>query len=191
LREDNADLRLIPKGYELGLVSETHWRAFEIKHQAIITEQERMKTTWVRPHTEIGQHIETLLMQPLAREYSLEDLLRRPNVSYSDLMAINTLGPGVDNLAVAEQIEIQIKYAGYITRQQDEIARQLRHEETKLPIKLDYANVVGLSTEVRQKLTSIRPVTIGMASRIPGVTPAAISLLLVHLKKSGASQSHA
>ena len=191
LREDNADLRLMPKGYELGLVSETHWRAFEIKHQSIITEQERMKTTWVRPHTEIGQQIETLLMQPLTREYSLEDLLRRPNVSYTDLMAITALGPGVDNLAVAEQIETQIKYAGYITRQQDEIARQLRNEETKLPIKLDYSNVVGLSTEVRQKLASIRPVTIGIASRIPGVTPAAISLLLVHLKKSGASQSHA
>jgi tRNA uridine 5-carboxymethylaminomethyl modification enzyme len=143
-----------------------------------------MRTTWVRPHTVVGKQIETLLEQPLAHEYSLEDLLRRPTISYADLMAIDTIGPGVENLAVAEQIEVQIKYAGYIERQQEEIARQLRNEETQLPEKLDYADVVGLSTEVRQKLANVRPATIGMASRIPGVTPAAISLLLVHLKKN-------
>ncbi|MCE3237287.1 MAG: mnmG [Gammaproteobacteria bacterium] len=184
LREDNADLRLTPKGYALGLVNEEHWRAFEMKRHALITEQERMRTTWVRPHTVVGKQIETLLEQPLAHEYSLEDLLRRPTISYADLMAIDTIGPGVENLAVAEQIEVQIKYAGYIERQQEEIARQLRNEETQLPEKLDYADVVGLSTEVRQKLANVRPATIGMASRIPGVTPAAISLLLVHLKKN-------
>ncbi len=183
LREDNADLRLMPKGYELGLVDEEHWRAFEMKRHAIMTEQERMRTTWVRPRTVVGDQIEMLLAQPLVREYSLEDLLRRPSVSYADLMGVDTIGPGVENLAVAEQIEVQIKYAGYIERQQDEITRQLRNEETKLPEKLDYADVVGLSTEVRQKLANVRPATIGMASRIPGVTPAAISLLLVHLKK--------
>ncbi len=184
LREDNADLRLMPKGFELGLVDETSWRAFEKKRSTIITERKRMHETWVRPNTDLGTQIEAVLEQPLQREYSLEELLRRPTVSYASLMSINTLGPGVDDPNIAEQIEIQIKYAGYIDRQQDEIARQLRNEETKLPAKLDYANVVGLSTEVRHKLSAARPATIGMASRIPGVTPAAISLLLVHLKKS-------
>ena len=128
------------------------------------------------------------MAQPLQREYSLEELLRRPNVSYENLMSVETLGPGVTDASVAEQIEIQIKYAGYIDRQQDEIARQLRNEETKIPEKTDYAKVIGLSTEVRHKLNAARPATIGMASRIPGVTPAAISLLLVHLKKSSMSR---
>ena len=189
LREDNADLRLMPKGFELGLVNETAWRALENKRHAITTEKKRLHATWVRPGTESGNQIETLLGQPLPREYSLEELLRRPNVSYANLMSLDTFGPGVDDAIVAEQIEIQIKYAGYIDRQQDEIARQLRNEETKLPLKLDYKKVVGLSTEVRQKLTAERPATVGMASRIPGITPAAISLLLVHLKKS--STDHA
>jgi tRNA uridine 5-carboxymethylaminomethyl modification enzyme len=184
LREDNADLRLTPKGYALGLVNEAHWRAFEMKRHSLITEQERMRTTWVRPHTAAGKQIEALLGQSLAHEYSLEDLLRRPTITYKDLMAIDTVGPGVESLAVAQQIEVHIKYAGYIERQQEEIARQLRNEETQLPEKLDYADVVGLSTEVRQKLANVRPTTIGMASRIPGITPAAISLLLVHLKKN-------
>ncbi len=184
LREDNADLRLMPKGFELGLVDETKWRVFENKRNAITAEQQRLRETWVRPNTELGSQIETVLTQPLLREHSLEELLRRPNVSYESLMSISMLGPGVADLSVAEQIEIHIKYAGYIDRQQAEIARQLRNEETKIPAKLDYANVVGLSTEVRQKLSAARPATIGMASRVPGVTPAAISLLLVHLKKS-------
>ncbi len=188
LREDNADLRLTPKGFELGLVNETNWRLFENKRTAIVDEYKRMRDTWVRPNTELGSQIETVIAQPLQREHSLEELLRRPNVTYESLMAIDTLGPGAIDPFVAEQIEIQIKYAGYINRQQDEIARQLRNEETKLPAKLDYANVVGLSTEVRIKLNAARPATIGMASRIPGVTPAAISLLLVHLKKSSMGQ---
>ncbi len=189
LREDNADLRLTPKGFELGLVSETRWRAFETKRNAIQAEQARMRDTWVRPQTDLGSQIETLLEQPMQREYSLEELLRRPTVSYENLMSIEALGPGTAEPTVAEQVEIQIKYAGYIDRQQDEIARQLRNEETKIPAKIDYAKVVGLSTEVRHKLNAVRPETIGMASRIPGVTPAAISLLLVHLKKSNLSQS--
>lgn len=184
LREDNADLRLMPKAFELGLIDEATWHIFENKRNAIDTEKKRLKDTWVRPETDLGRQVETVLAQPLPREYSLEELLRRPNVSYENLMAVDTLGPGVLDSSVAEQIEIQIKYAGYIDRQQDEIARQMRNEETKLPLKLDYNDVVGLSTEVRIKLNAARPATIGMASRIPGITPAAISLLLVHLKKS-------
>lgn len=184
LREDNADLRLTPKGFELGLIDETRWQAFENKRTAIAIEKERIYSTWIRPNTKIGNAIEAVIQQPLSREYRLEDLLRRPNVTYADLMSIDSIGPGVTDIKVAEQIEIQIKYAGYIERQQDEISRQRRHEEAKLPDMFDYTKVVGLSTEVRQKLISHRPETIGMASRIPGVTPAAISLLLVHLKKS-------
>ncbi len=184
LREDNADLRLMPKGFELGLVDEKEWRIFENKRSVITAEQKRMRETWVRPGTETSTAIEAVLAQPLQREYNLEDLLRRPNVSYAGLMSINALGPGINDIKIAEQIEIQIKYAGYIDRQQDEIARQSRNEETRIPAKLDYAKVVGLSTEARQKLNNVRPTTVGMASRIPGITPAAISLLLVHLKKS-------
>jgi tRNA uridine 5-carboxymethylaminomethyl modification enzyme len=184
LREDNADLRLTPKGFELGLINEAQWHVFETKQRAITTERERLKSTWVRPNTDSGKQVETLLNQPLAREYNLEDLLRRPNISYQDLMKLDTIGPGVDDVKAAEQVEIQIKYAGYIERQQDEIARQLRNEETKIPAQFDYTKVIGLSTEIRQKLNAARPTTIGIASRIPGVTPAAISLLLVYLKKS-------
>jgi tRNA uridine 5-carboxymethylaminomethyl modification enzyme len=184
LREDNADLRLTPKGFELGLVDEKRFHAFEIKNKAITAEKERLHQTWVRPTETLGQQIETLLQQALPREYRLEEILRRPNVTYQDLMSLDALKPGVSDPKVAEQVQIQIKYAGYIDRQQDEIARQLRHEESKIPVSLNYDNVVGLSAEVRQKLINVRPATIGMASRIPGITPAAISLLLVHLKKS-------
>lgn len=184
LREDNADLRLTPKGFELGLVSEADWLTFETKRLAIQTEKERVFSTWVRPNTDLGSAVSSLLDQPLAREYRLEELLRRPNVTYDDLMSINALNPGEIDAKVAEQVEIQVKYAGYIDRQTDEIARQLRNEETKIPSKLDYSHVVGLSTEVRQKLNNTKPATVGSASRIPGVTPAAISLILVHLKKA-------
>jgi tRNA uridine 5-carboxymethylaminomethyl modification enzyme len=184
LREDNADLRLTPKGYELGLVTNTQWQQFSIKHQAIEAEKERMKTTWVRPQTEIGAHIEALIQQPLTREYRLLDLLRRPHLTYNDLMSIAALNPGEIDSKVAEQVEIQIKYAGYIDRQSDEVARQLRNETTKIPKNINYQHVVGLSTEVQQKLTLAKPETIGQASRIPGVTPAAISLILVYLKKA-------
>jgi tRNA uridine 5-carboxymethylaminomethyl modification enzyme len=184
LREDNADLRLTAKGFELGLVDNMRWQTFETKRSAIQAEQERLQSTWVRPDTEIGKAVETVLQQSLPREYRLTDLLRRPAVSYADLMSVDGIGPGVIDEKVAEQIEIQIKYAGYIDRQQDEIARQLRNEETKIPQQMNYDNVVGLSTEVRQKLNASRPTTVGMASRIPGVTPAAVSLLLVHMKKS-------
>lgn len=182
LREDNADLRLTEKGFELGLVSEDHFRLFENKRNTIIKEQKRLETTWIHPATEKGQAIEKLLQQPLAREYSLMDLLRRPNIHYFNLLtAINF--EFVEETC-AEQVEIQAKYAGYIDRQQDEIARQMRNEEARIPVHFDYLRVNGLSNEVRQKLMSIKPTTIGMASRIPGVTPAAISLLLVYLKKA-------
>jgi len=184
LREDNADLRLTPKGYELGLVNAHRFQQFDKKRHAITIEKERLYSSWARPDTKIAKAIEALTQQPLAREYRLEELLRRPTISYQDLMAIEDIGPGVDDDKVAEQVETQIKYAGYIERQHDEIARQLRQEEAKIPANLDYAKVVGLSTEVRQKLSTAKPSTIGMASRIPGMTPAAISLLLVHLKKS-------
>ncbi len=184
LREDNADLRLTPKGYELGLVNEHRFQQFDKKRHAVDAEKARMHATWARPDSKIGKAIEALTNQPLMREYRLEELLRRPTISYQDLMSIEDIGPGVANDKVAEQVETQIKYAGYIERQHDEIAKQLRHEETKIPAKMDYTTVVGLSSEVKQKLQSVKPETIGMASRIPGMTPAAISLLLVHLKKS-------
>lgn len=184
LREDNADLRLTPKGFALGLVSEKDYQHFDTKRSAIQTEKERLFSTWARPNTTTGDAISQLLAQPLAREYRLEDLLRRPTVSYQALMSIDGIGPGAFDQKVAEQVEIQIKYAGYIDRQTDEIARQMRNEQTKIPSQFDYNKVSGLSTEVRQKLTLAKPATIGMASRIPGVTPAAISLLLVYLKKA-------
>ena len=186
LREDNADVRLTAKGFELGLVDQHRWQTFENKHSATLAEKQRIYNTWVRPDTQLGKSIEALLQQPLAREYRLEDILRRPHVTYRDLMTIAEIGPGVLDPKVAEQVEIQVKYAGYIDRQQDEIARFVRNEESRIPTNIDYAEVVGLSTEVRQKLATHRPTTIGMASRVPGVTPAAISLLLVHLKKSKA-----
>jgi tRNA uridine 5-carboxymethylaminomethyl modification enzyme len=183
LREDNADLRLTTKGYELGLVGDVQWTAFSIKQESVIAEKERMRTTWIRPDTELGKAAEVLLKQSLPREYRAEDLLRRPEVTYRDLMGLAQLGPGVTDDKVAEQVEIQTKYAGYIDRQQDEIARQLRSEELKLPKHLNYDDVIGLSTEVKMKLKAALPATLGMASRVQGVTPAAISLLLVHIKK--------
>lgn len=184
LREDNADLRLTPKGFELGLVDDSRFRYFETKRAAIVEEQARLFSTWARPGTEVAAMIETLIEQPLTREYRLEELLRRPNLTYQDLMTVTGIGPGILDDKAAEQVEIQIKYAGYIDRQQDEIDRQLRNEESRIPENFNYEKVIGLSVEVRQKLLNVKPATIGMASRIPGVTPAAISLLLVYMKKS-------
>lgn len=183
LREDNADLRLTQKGFELGLVHHEQYNLFSKKQAMIDNENKRIQKTWIRPATPEGEAIEKMLNQPLVREYRLLDLLRRPEVSYESLMSITGIGPGVEDPAVAEQVEIQTKYAGYIDRQQDEITKQQRHEETRLPLNFPYDKVPGLSTEVRQKLLQAKPETIGMAARIPGVTPAAISLLLVFLKK--------
>jgi tRNA uridine 5-carboxymethylaminomethyl modification enzyme len=186
LREDNADLRLTPIAHEMGLIDEVHWRMFNEKREAIEKERTRLHNTWLYPsRIDEARAIEILGEKP-AREYRLEELLRRPDVSYEKLMKLETAGPGVDNIAVAEQVETQIKYDGYIARQAEDIARNRSREETALPDALDYANVVGLSNEVRQKLSQQRPATVGQAARIPGITPAAISLLLIHLKKSRA-----
>ncbi|OGT36982.1 MAG: tRNA uridine-5-carboxymethylaminomethyl(34) synthesis enzyme MnmG [Gammaproteobacteria bacterium RIFCSPHIGHO2_12_FULL_37_14] len=187
LREDNADLRLTPKAFEFGLIDSKRWQYFENKRVAIEQEKVRLQSTFVHPHTNVAKQIENLLDgQLLTHEYHLIELLRRPNITYRDLMAFQALGPGLDDEKAAEQIEIQIKYAGYIDRQQDEIAKFSRQEIIKLPNDIHYDNVIGLSTEIRQKLTTIRPATIGQASRIQGMTPAAISLLLVHLHRKRA-----
>ena len=185
LREDNADIRLTAKGRELGLVDDARWAAFNEKMEIIEKESQRLKETWIhKDHVAVDQ-VNALLKTPLTREASLEDLIRRPEIRYNDLMAIDGLGSEFDNQAALEQVEIHTKYAGYIARQQDEINKQLRHEQTVLPKDFDYSTVSGLSNEVIAKLTDSRPDTIGQASRISGITPAAISLLLVYLKKQG------
>jgi tRNA uridine 5-carboxymethylaminomethyl modification enzyme len=188
LREDNADLRLTAKGRELGLVDDARWRAFETKREAIEREAQRLRDTWVTPSSVPEADARRVLGQPLAREYRLVDLLRRPEVNYASLMTLPGAGTPVDDPLVAEQLEVQAKYAGYIERQQDEIERHRRYHELRLPAQLDYAQVTGLSNEVRQKLAKQRPETLGQAARIPGVTPAAISLLLIYLKKASGSE---
>jgi tRNA uridine 5-carboxymethylaminomethyl modification enzyme len=185
LREDNADIRLTEKGRELGLVNDERWQAFNEKMEVIEKEKQRIKETWIHKDHAVVDQVNALLKTPLTREASLEDLLRRPEIRYDDLMAIDGLGSELTNQAALEQVEIHTKYAGYIARQQDEINKQLRHEETILPKEFDYSTVSGLSNEVVAKLTDARPDTIGQASRISGITPAAISLLLVYLKKQG------
>lgn len=177
------DLRLTPKGRELGLVDDTRWQHFESKQTSVASESERLKNILVHPATEEAAHIEKFLQQPLSKEYRLLELLRRPELNYADLMSVAAFGPGLSDHTAAAQIEIQVKYAGYIERQEDEIARQLKQETTKIPASMDYSNISGLSTELRQKLALTQPATVGMAARIPGMTPAAISLLLVHLKR--------
>lgn len=183
LREDNADLRLTAIGRELGLVSEIRWQSFCEKQKYIQQETERLHQFFVRPETLHAEAVENKFQQKLLREYRLLELLKRPEISYTELMRIEGVGPGVVDSAVAEQIEIQAKYGGYIERQNSEIDRQKRHEEMSLPLNFDYREVKGLSAEVCEKLNRNQPTTLGQASRIPGVTPAAISLLLVHLKK--------
>lgn len=184
LREDNADLRLTAIGRELGAVDDERWQAFDLKQASIVREQQRLCDIWVRPDSDDAA--QTLVLGgEVAREFRAEELLRRPGVTYATLMKLSGVGPGVADAKVAEQIEIQAKYSGYITRQHDEIERQRRNEETTLADDLDYNLVQGLSTEARLKLIKTRPTTLGQAARIPGMTPAAISLLLVHLKKRG------
>ncbi|WP_462150476.1 tRNA uridine-5-carboxymethylaminomethyl(34) synthesis enzyme MnmG [Pseudoalteromonas xiamenensis] len=185
LREDNADLRLTAKGRELGLVDEARWAAFNEKLEVMEQETQRIRGTWIHKDHPALDAVNNLLKAPLSREASLEDLLRRPEINYHDLMAIEGLGSESENLQALEQVEIQTKYAGYIARQQDEIEKQMRHEQTALPLDFDYRQVSGLSNEVITKLSDARPQTIGQASRISGITPAAISLLLVYLKKQG------
>ena len=182
LREDNADLRLTPVAHEMGLVSEEHWRVFSEKSEAITHEQHRLSGLTVLPDSEPGREIAVHLEKPLSRDYKASDLLRRPELDYEKLTA--AIGGAVNDAAVAEQVEIQAKYAGYLERQHAEIEKARRHEQTQIPNVINYQSVRGLSAEVCQKLTDHRPETIGQASRIPGVTPAAISLLMVHLKKA-------
>lgn len=185
LREDNADIRLTPIGRELGLVDDFRWKAFNNKMEAIEIERQRLKQNWIyKDHPKVDE-VNELLKSPLSRDASLEDLVRRPEVNYKDLMKIEGLGPGPEDESAGEQAEIQIKYAGYISRQQDEIEKTVRNENTLLPLDFDYAKVKGLSNEVMNKLNDAQPETIGKASRISGVTPAAVSLLLVNLKKQG------
>jgi tRNA uridine 5-carboxymethylaminomethyl modification enzyme len=183
LREDNADLRLTETGRRLGLVDDARWIAFEAKRVAIAREQERLKTTWVHPRVVGAEAAQRVLGQPLEREYTLGSLLRRPDVSYPALMTLPGAGPGVADPQVAEQVEIQAKYFGYIERQKEEIERNEGQEGARLPADLDYRTVRGLSIEVQQKLNQHRPETLGQAARISGVTPAAISILLVHMKR--------
>ena len=181
LREDNADLRLTEIGRKLGLVDDARWSAFSRKREAIERERARLRSTWINPRT-----LPAVDGQAIEREYSLEDLLRRPAVSYRSLMATGAAGAGVEDQAVADQVEIETKYEGYVARQREEVARRAGQDSVRLPADLDYALVRGLSTEARQKLAAFRPETIGLAARISGITPAAISLLLVHLKKRAA-----
>jgi tRNA uridine 5-carboxymethylaminomethyl modification enzyme len=183
LREDNADLRLTAKGHELGCVDDARFAAFEQKRKAIEVETARLRQVWAAPTNALGAEIRTALDIEITRETSAHDLLRRPELDYASLMRVPALGPGVSDARVAEQVEVTAKYSGYLERQRDEIERQRRHEETLLPATFDYAAVSGLSAEVRQKLERSRPQTLGQAMRISGVTPAAISLLLVHLKR--------
>ncbi|WP_127026387.1 tRNA uridine-5-carboxymethylaminomethyl(34) synthesis enzyme MnmG [Rheinheimera mangrovi] len=185
LREDNADIRLTAKGRELGLVDDDRWAAFNLKIEQIELERQRLKQQWIHPQHAALAEVNKLVKTPLSKEASLEDLIRRPEVNYKDLMNIDLVGPGLTDPAAAEQVEIQIKYEGYINRQQDEISKQERNENTRLPVGFDYKVVKGLSNEVILKLNQVQPETMGQASRISGITPAAISLLLVYLKKQG------
>ena len=183
LREDNADLRLTETGRRLGLVDDARWVAFNRKRDAIAQEQERLKATWVSPKSLRAELADRVLGKSIEREYSLMDLLKRPGVTHASLASLAASGEFAIDAAVAEQVEIQAKYQGYITRQQDEVARTEHHESLALPCDLDYGTVRGLSIEVQQRLNQHRPETVGQASRISGITPAAISLLLVHLKR--------
>lgn len=186
LREDNADLRLTEKGRALGLVDDVRWQKFSEKQQAIVNEQRRMASIWLRPEDVEPELAEALLGQPLAHEVNLLDLLKRPELDYNKLMQLPGAGDPVPDDAVSGQVEIQAKYAGYISRQQAEVEKHRQHEEMRLPESIEYNKVTGLSAEVTLKLTEHKPTTIGQASRISGITPAAISLLLVHLKSKSA-----
>lgn len=185
LREDNADVRLTQKGRELGLVTDHQFALFEQKMEQIEHEKQRLRATWVHKDHPGVNELNTLLKNPLSKEANLEELVRRPEVHYRDLTALPSFGPGIEDQRTAEQVEIQIKYAGYIERQKDEIAKAIRHENTLLPLDFDYGIISGLSNEVIAKLNEHMPETVGQAARISGVTPAAISMLLVHLKKLG------
>ena len=184
LREDNADLRLTEIGRDLGLVDDKRWQQFSDKRECVEKETQRLASTWEQPKTPAGDLVDSLVEKPINREYSLMDLIKRPGINYSDVAGIK--GEASKNPQVAAQVEIQIKYSGYIDRQSEEIDRLRRYENTIFPENFDYHVIEGLSNEVKQKLSDARPETLARASRVPGVTPAAISLLLIYLKKYGA-----
>ena len=185
LREDNADLRLTAAGREMGLVDDERWARFNEKLESIELERQRLKDIWLHPHSAQVEEVNAKLSAPLSREANGEDLLRRPEMTYAEMMELSAFAPGLADPQSAEQVEIQVKYEGYIARQQDEIDKQQRNENTVLPATLDYSQVNGLSNEVIAKLNDHKPVSIGQASRISGITPAAISILLIWLKKQG------
>ena len=185
LREDNADIRLTPIGRELGLVDDTRWAFFENKMEQIEKEKQRLKDYWIGPGNEIALKLNDVLKSPISKEQTLEEIIRRPEMTLEKLYAVSGLEKIATEPQAQEQVEIQIKYQGYIDHQQDEIDKQLKNELTYLPQNFDYRNVVGLSTEVTMKLNEYKPENIGQAMRISGVTPAAISILLVHLKRLG------
>jgi tRNA uridine 5-carboxymethylaminomethyl modification enzyme len=186
LREDNADLRLTEKGRELGMVSDERWNAFSEKREAIALETQRLKSTWILPNTPEGDAVNKVTKNPLAREYSLMDLLKRPEISYADICGLK--GQATADPQVSEQVEITAKYDGYIVRQLEEIEQMRRYEDTLLPADVDYSQVGGLSNEIIEKMTNLKPETLGHASRIQGVTPAALSQLLIYLKKKHSIQ---
>ena len=184
LREDNADLRLTETGRALGLVDDARWQRFDAKREAIARETGRLRALWATPANALGREVADTLGVQVSRETNVLDLIKRPELDYAKLMAVPSIGPAVDDAQVAEQVEIGVKYAGYLDRQRDEIERQQRNESTPIPAGFDFASVRGLSAEVQQKLERVQPETIGQAQRIPGMTPAAISLLLVHLERA-------
>jgi len=188
LREDNADVRLTGLGRELGLVDDRRWAAFQTKQDAVTQETGRLRALWATPGNALGREVEAALGVAVSRETNVLDLIKRPELDYATLMQVPSLGPAVADAKVAEQVEIGVKYAGYLDRQRDEIERQQRHEHTAIAADFDYAGVRGLSAEVQQKLERVRPQTLGQAQRIPGMTPAAISLLLVHLERARRSR---
>lgn len=185
LREDNADLRLTEKGRELGLVDDVRWARYSEKLERIERERQRLRDIWMHPHAENVEQVNALLKAPLSREANGEELLRRPEMDYAQLTGTDAFAPPLDDVQAAEQVEIQVKYEGYIARQQEEIEKQQRNENTLLPLDLDYRQVSGLSNEVIAKLNDHKPNSIGQASRISGITPAAISILLIWMKKQG------
>jgi len=183
LREDNADMRLSDIGRNLGVVDDVRWDAFNRKRDAVARETERLKATWVNPAILPAGEATRLIGQPIEREYKLFDLLRRPNLNYAQVLALPGGGAGVEDVRVAEQVEIAAKYQGYIDRQNEEVDKLREQEALRLPHDLDYSRLTGLSMEARQRLQKSRPETLGQASRLQGITPAAISVLLVYAKR--------
>ena len=185
LREDNADIRLTPIGRSLGLISDERWAFFENKMEQIEKEKSRLRDTWASPNNSYAEKLNPALNSPLVKEQNLEEILRRPEMTFTKLMQATGLKPIATTEQAQKQVEIQVKYQGYIENELDEIQKQLRNEETYLPANFDYSGIPGLSTEIVMKLNDFKPETIGKASRISGVTPAAISILLIHLKRMG------